>query len=111
MEIAKALLEMHGLQVDGAENGQKAVELFRNAPVGHYHAVLMDIRMPVMDGLNATRAIRLLSKEDAKKVPIIAMSANAFEEDKRTASAAGMNDYLVKPINLEELFSVLEKWF
>lgn len=111
MEIAKALLEMHGLKVDSAENGQKAVELFQNAPAGHYQAVLMDIRMPVMDGLNATRAIRSLSKEDAKKIPIIAMSANAFEEDKRTASAAGMNDYLVKPINLEELFSVLEKWF
>ena len=110
MEIARSLLEMHGLRIDTAENGQIAVRRFQEAEADPYQAILMDIRMPVLNGLDATRAIRSLPKADAKTVPIIAMSANAFEEDKLLAIEAGMNDYLVKPVELDELFAVLGRW-
>ncbi len=110
MEIARSLLEMRGLQVDGAKNGDIAVRMFAESSAGHYHGVLMDIRMPVMDGLEATRRIRALSRPDASTVPIVAMSANAFSEDKKCAIDTGMNDYLVKPLELDELFATLEKW-
>lgn len=110
MEIAKGLLEMHGLLIDSAENGEEAVRKFEEAEKGYYQAILMDIRMPVLDGLGATRAIRALHRADAADVPIIAMSANAFEEDKALAMSAGMNGYIVKPIDLAELFSLLQQW-
>ena len=90
-----------------AENGQRAVELFeRNAP-GHFDAILMDMRMPVMDGLAATRAIRGLGRPDAKTIPIIALSANAFEEDVRSCLGAGMNAHLPKPVDMERLKKLL----
>lgn len=107
MEIAKSLLEFQGVLVDTAENGQVAVERFSTKPSGYYLAVLMDIRMPVMDGLEATRIIRKLEAKDGKKTPVIAMSANAFEEDKAVAYEAGMNGYLVKPVDINRLFSIL----
>lgn len=110
MEIAKSLLEMHGMLVDTAENGQIAVQKMQEAASGHYQGVLMDIRMPVLDGLDATRAIRASPHPDALRIPIIAMSANAFNEDKELAAAAGMNDYMVKPIDVAELFSILHRW-
>ena len=99
-----------GVCVDTAENGQEAVDKFADRPLDFYHAVLMDIRMPVMDGLSATRAIRELDRNDAKTVPIIAMTANAFEEDRRLAIKAGMNGYLVKPIDINKLFEELKKF-
>lgn len=109
LEIAKTLMEMQGVCVDTAENGREAVDKFADRPLDFYHAVLMDIRMPVMDGLSATKAIRELDRSDAKTVPIIAMTANAFEEDRRLAIKAGMNGYLVKPIDINKLFEELKK--
>ncbi len=110
MEIARSLMELHGMQVDTALNGKIAVDLFRQAPQSHYSAILMDIRMPVLDGLGATRQIRALPRPDALTVPIIAMSANAFEEDKKQALEAGINDYLVKPVEMSDLLAILDKW-
>ncbi len=100
LEIARSLLEMHGLQVDSVENGRQALQAFAGAPAGHYLAILMDIRMPVMDGLEATRAIRALDRPDAGDVPIFAMTANAFDEDRALARQAGMTGYLVKPLDI-----------
>lgn len=110
MEISRSLLEIHGMEVETAENGQVAVEKFHSFPPGHFAAILMDIRMPVLNGLDATRQIRTLPREDAKTVPVIAMSANAFDEDRKRAFDAGINDYLVKPIDIGKLLSTLEKW-
>lgn len=109
LEIAKSLLEMHGVVVDAAENGQLALERFQAAQAGTYLAILMDIRMPVMDGIAATRAIRALRREDARTIPIIAMTANAFDEDKIVAMKAGMDGYLVKPIDMRLLFEELQQ--
>ena len=108
MEIAKSLLEIHGLEVVTAEDGRQAVERFSAAPAGSFLAVLMDIRMPVMDGLAATRAIRTLDRPD-RDVPILAMSANAFDEDKRMAAEAGMNGYIVKPLDVQVLLRELRE--
>lgn len=110
MEISRSLLEIHGMEVETAENGQVAVEKFQSSPPGHFAAILMDIRMPVLNGLDATRQIRALPREDAKTVPVIAMSANAFDEDRKRAFDAGIDDYLVKPIDIAKLLSTLEKW-
>ena len=107
-EIAKSLLEMNHLTVDTAENGAEAVMKFQNSPEGHYLAVLMDIRMPVMDGLQATKAIREIKRADAKSLPIIAMTANAFEEDKRKAYNAGVNGYLSKPLDVQDMLNELQ---
>jgi signal transduction histidine kinase/AmiR/NasT family two-component response regulator len=98
-EIAKTLLEEHGMLVDIAENGEVGVEHFRRSSVFYYDAILMDIRMPVMDGCEATREIRALSRPDAQNIPIIAMTADAFAEDARRFFEAGMNDHIVKPID------------
>lgn len=103
MEIAKTLLEIHGFAVDVAENGQIAVDKYLASTNGEYLAVLMDIRMPVMNGLEATRAIRGSGRPDAKQIPVIAMSANAFEEDKGAAYDAGVSDYIVKPLDINVL--------
>lgn len=110
MEIAKSLLELHEIVVDTAENGAEALEKFQSMPDNYYLAVLMDIRMPVMNGLDAARAIRSLQRKDAGVVPIIAMSANAFDEDKTLAFEAGINGYLVKPVDVDKLFQTLEKF-
>ena len=88
-------------------DGQEAVELFRNSELGEFDVILMDIMMPVMNGYEATKMIRSLDREDAKKIPIIAMTANAFEEDKRDAITAGMNGHIAKPIQVDKLLSML----
>ena len=107
-EIAKELLEAYGLVVDEAENGKIAAEKFAEAPAMEYYAVLMDIRMPVMDGLEATRAIRHIEKGRGRTVPVVAMTANAFEEDKIQAYEAGMTGYIVKPLQVRELLRELK---
>ncbi len=105
--IATKLLEKKEMEVTLAENGREAVDLFEAAKPGTFDAILMDVRMPVMDGLKATRTIRLLDKADAKQIPIIAMTANAFEEDREQSREAGMNAHLAKPIVPEELYETL----
>lgn len=106
-EIAKMLLEVKGFAVETAENGLRAMELFGKSPKGYYDAILMDIRMPIMDGLTATVNIRNLSNEDAENIPIIAMTANAFDDDVEKSKAAGMNAHLAKPIEPERLYRTL----
>ena len=90
-----------------AENGEKGIELFRNSAPGEFAAVLMDINMPVMDGYTATVKLRALGRADAKKIPVIAMTADAYEEDIKKCYAAGMNGHLAKPVNPEELYHIL----
>ncbi len=108
-EIAHDLLEELGLELDWAENGQIAVERFQGSAPGYYDAVLMDIRMPVMNGYEATRAIRALDREDAG-LPIIAMTADAFAEDVKRCLDAGMNAHIAKPIDVREVARLLEKF-
>jgi CheY-like chemotaxis protein len=98
------------MHVDWCENGQKGLETLQASMPGYYDLVLMDVRMPVMDGYAATKAIRKLERPDLKNIPIIAMTANAFEEDIKEAEAAGMNDYATKPINPPVLFATLAKY-
>ena len=107
-EIMLMLLQMQGMKSEHAENGKIAVDMFNEKPAGYYDAILMDIRMPVMDGLKATSTIRNLNHPDAKKIPIIAMTANAFEEDVQRSLQAGMNAHLAKPVEPELLYKVLQ---
>jgi CheY-like chemotaxis protein len=109
-EIIKEILSMREMEVDHGENGKLTVELFEKSPVGYYDAVLMDIRMPVMDGLKATEEIRALNRPDAKTVPIIAITANAFDEDVQRSLQAGMNAHLSKPVDPEKLYQTLEEF-
>ena len=108
-EIAKTLLEMNGAFVDVAGNGEEAVRAFQSREEGTYQAILMDIRMPVMDGIEATKQIRAMKRKDAGTVPILAMTANAFEEDKKKAFDADMTGYLVKPLDVKVLVDELIK--
>ncbi|MDO4273907.1 MAG: response regulator [Eubacteriales bacterium] len=108
-EIGHTLLEMYGIKVDEAEDGRQAVEKFMDSEPGYYTAILMDIRMPVLNGLKATQAIRALERKDAAQIPILAMTANAFEEDKLMAYQAGMDGYLVKPLDMALVLDELEK--
>ena len=108
-EIAVTLLEMNGAAVDTAVNGREALDFFGAREPGTYDAVLMDIRMPVMDGLEACMRIRAMDREDGASVPILAMTANAFEEDKKKAFAAGMTGYLVKPLDIRLLVEELKR--
>ena len=110
IEVAKQLLNAKGWEVEVAENGLKAVEAFSLSTQGYFDAILMDIRMPIMDGLTAARAIRKLKKKSAQSIPIIAMSANAFDEDIEKSKAAGMNAHLAKPIEPELLYATLEEY-
>ena len=110
-EIALALLDGYGFVVDTAENGAVAVEKVAASTPGHYGLVLMDIQMPVMDGYEATRAIRGLEDPALAGIPILAMTANAFDEDRRAAMACGMNGFLTKPIQIEELIQALQSVF
>ena len=109
-EIAAFLLKDEGISVTEAEDGQQAVECFLKMPEGYYDAVLMDIMMPVMDGYQATREIRGSGKKDAEMIPIIAMTANAFAEDKRKTMEAGMDAHLSKPLNVPELMDTIRKF-
>ncbi|MBQ8072229.1 MAG: response regulator [Clostridia bacterium] len=107
-EIMQMVLRMRGMEADRAENGRKAVELFAGHPEGFYDAILMDVRMPEMDGLEATRAIRAMDRGDAKDIPIIALTANAFDEDVQRSMQAGLNAHLSKPVQPDLLFETLE---
>lgn len=111
VEVARRLLTSKGAEVEVAENGLAAIEIFTTAPTGHFDVILMDIRMPVMDGLTAARSIRQLKKENARSIPIIAMSANAFDEDIEKSRAAGMNGHLAKPIEPQLLYETLQQFF
>ena len=102
-EIAKTVLEDDGALVTRVEDGQQAVELFKEKPAGTFDAILMDLMMPVMDGYTATKKIRSLECSDAKTIPIIAMTANAFQEDAEKCIAVGMNAHLAKPLDIEKV--------
>ena len=108
-EFMIMMLSMREIQADLAENGRIAVEKFEEHEEGYYDAVLMDMRMPEMDGLEATRRIRAMNRPDAKSVPIIALTANAFDEDVQQSMQAGLNAHLSKPIEPEALFTTLEE--
>ena len=107
-EIVEMLLEMREVKMEHAENGRIAVEMFSSHPEGYYDAILMDMRMPEMDGLEATRAVRALDRADAKKIPIVAITANAFDEDVQRSLQAGLNAHLAKPIEPDNLYKTLE---
>ena len=109
-EIAQYLLEEAGARVIVAQNGAEAEKCFRDLPEGSVDAILMDIMMPVMNGYEATREIRASGRKDAKTIPIIAMTANAFEEDRKESIEAGMNEHLTKPLDSEKLMKILEKY-
>ena len=108
-EILEMLLESKEIISELAENGQIAVDMFENSSEHYYDAILMDIRMPVLDGLEATKAIRSLPRADAKEIPIIAMTANAFDEDVQRSLQAGMNAHLTKPLEQDKLFLTLSE--
>lgn len=108
-EIARSLLEMNGFLVETAVNGQEALEIYESHVPGYYDGVLMDIRMPVMDGIEATRRLRTMGRPDSRTIPIIAMTANAFDDDSRKSLESGMNGHLSKPIHIEELMKMLEQ--
>ncbi|MBR1724154.1 MAG: response regulator, partial [Ruminococcus sp.] len=108
-EIMKQIIAMKEAEIDHAENGRIAVDMFSGSEVGYYDAILMDVRMPEMDGLEATTAIRALDRPDAKTVPIIAMTANAFDEDVQRSLQVGMNAHLSKPVEPEHLYQTLEE--
>lgn len=106
-EVLADLLSLEDMTSEWAENGQRAVEMLSESAPGHFDAILMDMRMPVMDGLTATREIRKLNHPDARAIPIIALSANAFEEDVKQCLAAGMNAHLSKPVDIDLLKETL----
>ena len=109
-EIAKNILEMSGFEVSTAVNGSEAVSIYSASSTNEFSAIIMDIRMPLMDGLEATRRIRGLIRSDSKSIPIIAMSANAFDEDVRKSLQSGMNAHLSKPIDINELYKTLNTY-
>ena len=109
MEIAEFLLQNEGAEVTKAWNGQEIVELFRKSEAGEFDVILMDIMMPIINGYEAAKRIRSLDREDAKKIPIIAMTANAFTEDRIRAKEAGMDEHIAKPIDVELLIKVIHK--
>ena len=108
-EIAVAILGDAGFTTEVAENGRIAVDMLRKSSPGYYQLVLMDVQMPVMNGYTAARAIRELEDPALASIPIIAMTANAFEEDRKEALASGMNGHIAKPIDIENLLDTLDK--
>ena len=108
-EIIIDVLSMEEVEAEHAENGRVAVEMFEKSAAGTYDAILMDMRMPEMDGLEATEAIRALDRPDAKTIPIIALTANAFDEDVQRSLQAGMNAHLSKPVEPDHLFQTLRE--
>ena len=106
-EIAIELLKIQGADVARAKNGKEAVQLFRSQPQKTYQVILMDVLMPEMNGLEATRAIRALPRPDAASIPIVAMTANTFKEDVESAMASGMNGFVPKPIDVNYLYDAL----
>ena len=110
MEVARKTLERIGILVEHAKDGVEVVEMFAKSPNAYYNAILMDVRMPNNDGLEATRDIRQLERSDARTIPIIAMTADAFVEDMERTRRAGMDDHLSKPVKREQLYSTLNRW-
>lgn len=110
LDIIQEVLKERGLTVTGAANGQIAVDLFSGNPPGTFDVILMDMHMPVLDGVTATRQIRAMERADAKSIPILALTANDFEEDIRCTREAGMNDHLTKPFDMEKIFSALAQY-
>ena len=108
-EIAEFMLQNEGVEVTKAWDGQEAVELFRKSEPGEFDVILMDIMMPVMNGYEAAKMIRSMDREDAKKIPIIAMTANAFTEDRIRAKEAGMDEHVAKPVDVELLIKVIHR--
>ena len=108
-EIMEQIIMVRGAEIDHAENGKVCLEMFQKSETGYYDAVLMDVRMPEMDGLAAAAAIRALDRKDAKKIPIIAMTANAFDEDVQRSLQVGMNAHLSKPVEPDRLYQTLEE--
>ena len=109
LEIASEILKEVGFDVETAVNGQNALDMVKSSQPGYYALVLMDVQMPVMNGYEATKEIRLLENRELAAIPILAMTANAFEEDKQEAFKSGMNGHISKPIDIEQLFGILEK--
>lgn len=109
-EIATEILTLRGIQVEHAVDGAQAVRRFTQSVPGYYNLILMDMRMPNMGGLEATRAIRDSGHPDATKIPIVALTANSFQKDRDMAKEAGMNDFLSKPLEVDLLYTVLQKW-
>ncbi len=109
-EIVSDLLELEGVECETADNGQAAIDLVAGSVPGHFDAILMDLRMPVMDGMEAARRIRALDRADARRVPIIALTANDSETDIQETLKAGMNAHLVKPVDADRLYAALGKW-
>ena len=109
MEIAEFMLRNEGADVTKAWNGRKAVEIFEKSRPDEFDVILIDIMMPVMNGYETTKMIRSLDREDAKAIPIIAMTANAFTEDRIRAKAAGMDEHVAKPVDVELLIKVIHK--
>ena len=107
LEIAQAILEEGGAIVTMVKNGQEAVDAFRSHPAETFDVILMDVHMPVMDGIAATKAIRSMERSDAAEIPILAMTADVYEEDMEATKAAGMNGHLTKPLNLEKMLWML----
>ncbi len=108
-EVANEILSATGMQLEHAQNGRECLEMFQKSEIGYYHAVLMDIRMPVMDGYEATKAIRALERADSR-LPIIAMTADAFDGDVQKCMDAGMNDHLAKPLDIGECMRTIHKY-
>lgn len=109
-EILKEILSIENATCEIVENGQLAVERFSASAESEFDAILMDVQMPVMNGYEATKAIRNLNRGDAKKIPIIAMTANAFAEDEKEALRAGMNVHLTKPVDMELLRQIIRQY-
>jgi CheY-like chemotaxis protein len=109
-EIAEDILSLYDAEVEHAGNGQIALEMFEESEVGYYSAILMDLRMPIMNGFDTATAIRALKRDDAMTTPIIALSADAFEEDVRRCLAHGMNAHIPKPLNVDLLLQTLSKY-
>lgn len=109
-EIAKELLEAEGFLVEEAMNGAMAVDKFTQEKVGYYDLILMDIQMPIMNGYEAAQAIRSLERSDGARIPIVALTANAFVDDIYLSKQAGMNAHLAKPLNMEQIVATLHEW-
>ena len=110
MEIAEYMFTERGAVVEKAADGKKALEMFAASEEGYYDVIMMDIMMPVMDGLEATRHIRSMNRRDAMTIPIVAMSANAFQEDVEKSLAAGLNEHLTKPLDEKKLTETMKKY-
>ena len=110
MEIARFILENAGMVVTSARNGKEAVDLFAASAEDHFDLILMDVMMPVMDGLTAAKTIREMNRADARRIPIFAMTANAFTEDMEMSREAGMNEHLPKPLDTGKMLDIMKQY-